>query len=375
MVPGVATADHDPPGDGISTPAGEPVPNQGGEGAKWELIETLVTGNPHTDLDFFEQDGITYVSVGTLAVGGNNAGQTIVKLTNANGNVSRDTIEYIAGHPSATCLTNVSGATGLQHDVEATPKGDQTTNATDAIRRGGDTQLLLDATDQRGRCHDQGVAGISGNPRGGIEIIDVTDVANPKEIGLISHIAEAHTVNVDPRRPHIIYSVSSSAVPVNQNGQRMNEPAQTPNPQTGAMEPNPSRFELDGFEISDISSCMNIDVSGLSAADALTKKRDECRPEVYRFRYPSVKIAQGTISKDAIYGCHELEIYPDDRLTCGAGAAMILFDMSGAFDDNGTPKNYADDTINGDPLPCRVRDSLSDPPVATGAKVTDCVEG
>lgn len=48
-----------------------------------------------------------------------------------------------------------------------------------------DTELLLDATDAEGRCHDQGddPLGVSA-PRGGLEIIDVTDPSNPVEIGL-----------------------------------------------------------------------------------------------------------------------------------------------------------------------------------------------
>jgi hypothetical protein len=59
---------------------------QGGEGAEWELVTTLFTGNPHTDLDFFTQaDGAgpeeIFASVGTLATGGNGGGQTLVQLT------------------------------------------------------------------------------------------------------------------------------------------------------------------------------------------------------------------------------------------------------------------------------------------------------
>jgi hypothetical protein len=83
----------------------------------------------------------------------------------------------------------------------------------------------------------------------------------------------------------------------------------------------------------------------------------------------------GHTNKNGIYGCHETEIYPDDRLTCASGSASILFDMKGAFDDNGTPTNFLDDKPRGTPLPCRVRDSSSAPQFATGAKVTDCVTG
>jgi hypothetical protein len=46
---------------------------------------------------------------------------------------------------------------------------------------------------------------VSGAPKGGLEIVDVTDPGAPREIGLTSHIGESHTVNVDPKRPHIAY--------------------------------------------------------------------------------------------------------------------------------------------------------------------------
>ena len=36
----------------------------------------------------------------------------------------------------------------------------------------------------------------------------MTDPDNPHELGLTSHIGESHTVNIDPKRPHIAYSVT-----------------------------------------------------------------------------------------------------------------------------------------------------------------------
>ena len=86
-----------------------------------------------------------------------------------------------------------------------------------------DAQLLVDATDQRGRCHDSSEFGLETQPRGGLELVDITDVTKPKEIGLTSHIGESHTVNVDPKRPHIAYSVTSDSVGVAADGKRANE--------------------------------------------------------------------------------------------------------------------------------------------------------
>ena len=111
----------------------------------------------------------------------------------------------------------------------------------------GDAQVVVDASDAPGRCHDGGVLGIAGPPQGGLEIVDVTDVRNPTVIGATSHIGEAHTVNIDPRRPHIAYAVTSDNVTVGADGKRANEDPT-----------NTEALELDGFEVVDLSSCMNL---------------------------------------------------------------------------------------------------------------------
>jgi hypothetical protein len=318
----------------------------------WQFVATIFTGNPHTDLDFFTQRGETFASVGTLGFGPNGGGQTIVQLTK-NGEIGPLTPKFVSAHGSAFCPSNPIETLSLQHDVEATPKGNALLNTTWPFSVRRDTQLLVDATDAPGRCHDNGGAfGFANAPQGGLELIDVTNVALPKEIHLTSHIGEAHTVNIDPKRPHIAYAVTSDAVTVT-NGQRQNE-----------VPGSSDRFDLDGFEVVDMSSCMNF------RSDATpTQKRSRCRPQVYRYRYPTAEMAIGHTLKsgsNAIFGCHELEVYPNDRLTCGSGNAAMVFDMSGAFDRNGKPR--------GTPLPCRVRPSSSGT-TTTGALVTDCVTG
>jgi hypothetical protein len=348
--------DHPAPAFAPTVPP-SPVFSSGGPGAKWEHVASIPTGNPHTDIDFFTQGGETFASVGTLATGPNGGGQSIVKLTE-NGQVTPSSPKFVAGHPSATCISNPSAALGLQHDVEATPKGNALLNATNAKAVRTDTQLLIDATDQRGRCHDSTEFGLETQPRGGLELVDVTNIANPKEIGLTSHIGEAHTVNVDPKRPHIAYAVTSDSIGVDAAGKRANE---TPG--------GSQRFNLDGFEVIDMSSCMYF-----PKGRSIIEKRMACRPKVYRYRYPSAQIALGHTNQSSIYGCHELEVYANDRLTCGSGGALIMFDMSGAFDNRGTATPL-DDRPRGTPLPCRVRGSLSNPPFKTGALVTDCVDG
>jgi hypothetical protein len=365
--------DHAPPQAGTAPLPGGPVTAEGPASADWKLIATFPTGNPHTDLDFFTDRGETYASVGTLGAGANGGGQTIVRLTR-DGKVEDNGIfqgGYVSSHPSASCLSNPAATLGLQHDVEASPKGNTILNTGNPSADRRSAQVILDATDAEGRCHDQADSfGVDpGVPRGGLEIVDVTNPNNPTEIGLTTHIGEAHTVNVDPKRPHIAYAVSSDAVTVNDNpdddirdGRRENE-----------IRLDNDRYDLDGFEVIDMSSCMNF-----PQGTSIAVKRMQCRPEVYRYRYPSKRIALGHTQKtgtNAVYGCHELEIYPSDRLTCGSGNAAILFNMKNAFRDMGTPGDYSDDKPRGEQLPCRVRGSTSTEAFDTGAKITDCVFG
>jgi hypothetical protein len=342
--------------------------NAGGDDdVEWELLTTIPTGNPHSDIDFFTRGGDTYMSAGTLGIGPNSGGQNIFRLT-VDGVVDPS---HVSAHPSAACPGIFTSATGLQHDVEAAPKGDAFQQQPNLHVARGDAQILVDATDATGRCHDNGAFGIPGvsvqgqpitppPPQGGLEIIDITDIENPKELALISHIGNAHTVNVDPKRPHIAFDVTQDGVTINADGVRTNE-----------IEGSTSNA-LDGFEVIDMSSCMNF-----PEGTTVEQKRERCRPQVFRYRYPDAAIAQSHTFRDSLQSCHELEIYPDDKVTCASITATAIFDLSNAFDDNGTPDDYTDDHPRGEPLPCRVRQSTSpdEGGLRTGAPVIDCVNG
>ena len=328
--------------------------NSGGDGARWELVGTIPTGNPHTDLDFFTRGGDIYASVGTLASGPNAGGQTIIRLTQG-GLVEPS---YVTGHPSASCLSGSTGVTGLQHDVEATPKGGTIVNSPNPFQDSREAQLLIDATDAPGRCHDQGAFGVSQTglvPQGGLELIDIENPAQPKEIGLTTHVGQAHTVNVDPKRPHIAYVSSSDNVPLDAEGKRANEAGGN---------------ALDGIEVVDMSTCMNF-----PPGTSLEDKRKACHPAVFRYRWPQPEVTQATHYKQ-VGACHELEIYPDDRIACSAVTGTALFDFKGAFDDNGTPTDFTDDKLRGQQLPCYRRETSTElPEFKTGAFVVDCVKG
>ena len=370
-LPATAPADHTVPVPQPQSPATQA--QSGGQGARWEFQRSFSTGNPQSDLDFFKQGSELFASVGTFAAGGN-GGQSIFQITRDGGSTVDPRI--LSNHPSASCAPG-TGVTGLQHDVEATPKGvpapgdvlyNTTSTAAAAVK--ADTQLLIDATDASGRCHDNGLLGQQA-PRGGLEFIDVANrdqsqegsVSRPDEIALTSHIGESHTVNVDPKRPHIAYSVTSDSVAVDEEGMRANETSGT---------------ALDGFEVVDFRSCLEAPLGTVPPGSTSAQKRELCKPRVFRYRYPTVAMAQGHTIKTSNFACHELEIYADDRITCGSGAAAIVLDMKGAFDDNGTPADFTDDSPRGTPLPCSVRESTSiniPPGLKTGAKVFDCVNG
>jgi hypothetical protein len=110
---GLKLLDHEAPAFSAS-PIGLPLAQSGGPNADWEFVASFTTGNPHSDLDFFTQQGETYVSLGTLGTGANGAGQTIFQLT------SRGEVRprYISNQPSAECTSNPAETLGLQHDVE-----------------------------------------------------------------------------------------------------------------------------------------------------------------------------------------------------------------------------------------------------------------
>src|SRR3712207_437434 len=160
----LALFDHPVPSRSGTTPP-SPTILAGGQNAQWEMVATIPTGNPHSDLDFFTVKNDTYASVGTLGVGPNAGGQNIVRLTE-NGVVKP---AYVTGHPSAACASATTSATGLQHDVEATPRGDAFQQQSNPFSAKGDAQLLVDATDASGRCDGNGTLGGSGAPNGGLE--------------------------------------------------------------------------------------------------------------------------------------------------------------------------------------------------------------
>lgn len=306
-VAGPATADHTDPRTELSVigsgmPAGNPVIRGSGT---WTHIKNF-PANPGTDLDLFRKANDIYAATGTLGQGNRqHVGQRFIKLLD-NGKVEPT---WVADHGSANCApTNPSGTTGLQHDIVVTPKRA--------------AELAIDATDATSRCHDP-----SG---GGLELIDITELHarsfEPREVHLTRHSGTSHTVSLDATRPWIVYNSTSDF----------------------AGKP--------WIDVLDIRSCLG------NREKSLTRKRAECRPEVYRIPFAPTWSLQHDEQGDLIAGtdaaCHDITTRPG-KIYCAGLNATLIFDVRNLTTKSGR--------IRGTPLPCTIVDGTN-----TQAKVTDC---
>jgi len=282
-----------------------------GEG-EWEFIRNFPP-NPGTDLKFFRKGGRLFAAAGTLGQGDEqHVGQRFIKLINRKGKV---TPKWWLDHGSANCQTDNTGVTSLQHDQAVTPKNNP--------------QLMIDATDTVGRCHDDG--------GGGLEIVDISKLHKrkkfkPRELHLTRHVGTSHTVTVDATRPWIVYnnaSQSSGATP--------------------------------WIDVLDIRSCLNKKLKSVKA------KRAKCRPKIYRIvmepEWTRRINANGEQVDNTEASCHDITAKPG-RIYCANLNSTVILDVKNLTD--------ADGNVRGTPLKCELVDGT-----LTSAKVTDCddIEG
>ncbi|HVM12418.1 MAG TPA: hypothetical protein VM638_08090 [Actinomycetota bacterium] len=273
-----AAGDHTDPRDPLS-PTSPGLPGNGivqGAG-RWEHIRNFPP-NPGSDLEFFRKGGDIYASTGTLGQGeAGHVGQRIIRLTH-NGAVNPT---WVADHGSAACRTaNPTGTLGLQHDVQITPKHNP--------------QLVIDATDATGRCHDP--AG------GGLEFVDISGIGpksrfQPREIHLTRHAGLSHTVTVDTVRPWIVYNSTSDS--------------------SGANRP--------WIDVLDIRTCLG------RTGDTIAQKRARCRPLVYRIPFEpewSQRVRpNGELEPGSESSCHDITSV-GSRIYCAGLNATLIFDTS-----------------------------------------------
>lgn len=287
----------------------------------WTHISNF-PANPGSDFALFRRNRELYASSGTLGQGDvQHVGQRITQLTTNQGTVVNPT--WIADHPSASCATsNPSGTLGLQHDAAAVGMFRRTSRPTSIPGvETLDTQIILDTTDAIGRCHDTG--------NGGLEIIDITTLTQPKEIHLTRHAGTSHTVTVDATRPYIAYNSNSSG-----SGQNW-------------------------LDVLDLRPCLNLGNISLAA------KRSACRPKVYRINFEPAWTYQrnfhnGSGAIDPSSGsasCHDITAI-GTRLYCAGLKASLILDVANITDANGN--------ILGTQLNCPIIDN------PTTADVTNC---
>jgi hypothetical protein len=299
----------------------------------WTHISNF-PANPGSDFALFRRNGELYASSGTLGQGDAQfVGQRITQLTTNQGTVVNPT--WISDHASASCTLGSTGVTGLQHDAAAVGMFmfRKTSRRTSIPVQTLDTQLIVDTTDATGRCHDAG--------NGGLELIDITNITQPKEIHLTRHCGTSHTVTVDATRPYIVYNNNS------------NFTSQTAN--CTGTDVNAGGW----IDVLDMRPCLNLGNVSLAA------KRSACRPKVYRINFqPSWtwqrNFATGTGQIDPSQGsssCHDITAV-GTRLYCASIRATLILDVANITDANGN--------IQGTQLNCPVIDN------ATAADVTDC---
>ena len=245
-------------------PASSPGPARARSGSS---SRASPTGNPHSDLDFFTRGG-EHLPVGRNA--GRRAPTAAARPSSSSPTATRSTRASSPRRRPRPASPTRRPPSASSTTSRPRPRARPLLNTFNPYAVAQDTQVIIDATDANGRCHDQsfggdgaqsassGQAGRPGDHRRHLP-------ANPVEIGLTSHVGESHTVNVDPKRPHIAYSVTSDSASRRRRGQAG---------QRGQSGSDARRLR-DGRP----SSCMYF-----PAGTTTDQKRAACRPQVFRYR-------------------------------------------------------------------------------------------
>jgi hypothetical protein len=174
--------------------------------------------------------------------------------------------------------------------------------------------------DAPGRCHDPIF--------GGIEIVDLADVNNPKLVHLVRNSGQSHSVTLDPLHPWLAYISTSDSEDV--------------------------------LYIVDFKMCMDIPAGACAPTVAAAVFDFDYWPALYD------KNKEGENKDKTTSGCHDLRFYKDRAYCASVGSTMIL-DVSKVADATG---KLTGTHMNKGPDACSLVDA--DPIYAPGIKVTDC---
>lgn len=305
----VVRADHIP--SGASAPSGFPTdvpyPVNGSSGS-WTFIANFPMGpgteqQLGTDVETFVRGGKTHVVIGSMTLG--------FRIFRYESLSLQSKPVPVADFSSAFGCPNATPEALIQNKVEGDEDLSDAIGAVsgwqDDVQVNADGTLVSIATDADGRCHDP--AG------GGVELVDISNLARPTLFHLVRSFGEAHNNTIDRRRGLIFISSSDT--------------------------------QLNAIDIVDFRSCIP------PATDPA--RFAACRPKVARFQFPVPHTLEGqpvnvpAAFKDARFpegltagvfdkgnnGCHDITIQ-GNFMYCAAINATVIFDVSGVTQRNGS---------------------------------------
>lgn len=307
-IPALAIADHVPP-----VPPGPPVPGAPLDAPLTEtgdvrLIDTVQSigragvAAPFGENGTFERSGKAYLAVSNTTYGFAvlDATDPLHPVVVSEYAASGGCPDALADAAAANSLGPLDAVQGFENDLSITPDG----------------MIAVLGMDAGGRCHDP--------IEGGLELVDLSDLANPRTLHITRNVGMAHSVTIDPSRPWLAYLSTSD--------------------------------RNDFMDIVDFRSCLG----GIAEMDA-------CKPEIARAVFdarfwPQIAVKDGP---DPVqFGCHDVR-FRADRAYCAAIDTTLILDTSKVVG--------ADGRLTGTKLTDADMCPTRDAPRAPGVKMTDCM--
>jgi hypothetical protein len=309
MLPTMARADHVPPNLGI-IPGNLPAPPALLSEGPIRFVSNTPTGRSFAgtlgEVAPFTRDGKRYIVAGSSVYG-----FSVIEVTDPAAPTTVSEYASAFGCPGSALMQVTEGSRdpieialgygGWENDISWSPDG----------------RWVVMGMDAPGRCHDPIF--------GGIEIVDLADVSNPKLVHLVRNTGQSHSVTLDPLRPWLAYISTSDSEDV--------------------------------LYIVDYKMCMDIPAGACTPTVAAA---------VFDYDYWPALYDKAEKRDKTETGCHDLRFYKDRAYCASVGSTMIL-DVSKVSEAtgrlSGTHLTEGQDA-------CSLVDA--DPVFAPGIKVTDC---
>jgi hypothetical protein len=310
LAPVAAWADHIPPGAGV-IPVRLDAPVTWFSEGPVRFVNNAQAGRSFAgtlgEVEPFERGGRKYTVAGSSYYGfsvldiTDPVAPTVISEYSSGFGCPTNVAEAIAALETDDPVDYALGYGGFENDISFAPDGSWVALGMDAV----------------GRCHDPAY--------GGIEIVDLSDLENPRTLHLVRNIGMSHSVTIDPAHPWLAYISTSDADDV--------------------------------IEIVDLKQCLGREPGDCKTTVARAVLDPEYLPG----------LADPTTKDDrAADGCHDIRFKPN-RIYCAAVGSTLILDDSKVL--------KADGTLTGTHLTegsnaCETVDA--DPIYAPGILVTDC---